>query len=569
MQPPPNPRRPRRPHPGTWPLLALLGCAEPPAYLPAPEDGSSTPATAPGPDDPALFVDPRSTEPTAAAKLVRASMILRGVRPSLDEHARVAADPDALEDLARSWLATEAFAATVRDIHEQAWLIDNAFVLLAASDGVRDVPMATIQRTVWDAPLHEIAAVVVDGRPYTEVVTGQTTVADPVLAEIWSGLTPTGAGETQGWTEHAWTDGRPRAGVLSHSSLWLRYRSAGINYNRGRANALYRALLCEDLLAREVDLTSDVDLADPEATNEAIRSDPACATCHAILDPIASALPFRPQWRADEMDLPFAVYDPAFDDLWATTSEVAPGFVGTPVADLAELGAAIAADPRFVDCAVRRFAGHALQLPPGEVDPALVTELREPFVTSGLDARELALQAALHPDVLAGPWLRATPAQLDRQLTDLVGTPWTATLDEPCCGGRAGSSPYGTFHLLRDRRFGFHMLAGGMDALFDEAPVRTSTPTTRLVLQSMARDAAAGVVARDLSPGAAGRLIVAGPLQVQVEQVHLRVLGEAHPDEVADSLALWERVRDRSGDPDRAWEVVLTALFQDIRLLHY
>jgi hypothetical protein len=503
-------------------------------------------------------------------QLVRASMVLRGTRPTLEEHARIDAHPDELPALARSWLSDDDFFATVRDIHEEAWLLDNAFVLLSASDGVADVPMGTLHRTIFEAPLREIEWVVRDGRPYTDVVTGTTTVADDVLVQVWDGLRPTGRADVvDGWRAHRWVDGRPLAGVLSHSSLWLRYRSAGINFHRGRANALHRALLCDDLLEREVVSSSDVDLADPDATNEAIRTDPACASCHATLDPIASALPFRDQWRADEMQLPFAVYDPAFDDQWTTTTGIPPSFAGTPVADLAGLGRALAHDPRFVDCAVRRFAGYALQQAPEEVDDGVVAELTDTFVDAGLDARELALAAALHPATMKAPSLRATPGQLDRQLADLLGSPWTLNVDTPCCGGREGSSPYGTLHPLDDRRLGVELLAGGLDATFDDTPTRTATPTTLLVMEAMALDGASHVVAHDLGAPATERLLlVDAPLDEQLRLLHLRVLGVADPDELDESRALFEAVRRRSGD-ERAWQVVLVALLRDLRLLHY
>ncbi|MEL6180903.1 MAG: hypothetical protein AAFS10_18225, partial [Myxococcota bacterium] len=49
--------------------------------------------------------------------LVRASMALRGVRPSVEELETVRANPDALPGVVDTYIESEAFGTTIRDMH--------------------------------------------------------------------------------------------------------------------------------------------------------------------------------------------------------------------------------------------------------------------------------------------------------------------------------------------------------------------------------------------------------------------------------------------------------------------
>ncbi|MCA9620895.1 MAG: DUF1588 domain-containing protein, partial [Myxococcales bacterium] len=87
-----------------------------------------------------------------------------------------------------------------------------------------------------------------------------------------------------------YVDGRPAAGVLATNAFFWRHRSTLENANRGRANAISRAFLCEDYLERPIDFPSDIDLSDADAIENAIDHNAACQACHATLDPLASHL---------------------------------------------------------------------------------------------------------------------------------------------------------------------------------------------------------------------------------------------------------------------------------------
>ena len=106
-----------------------------------------------------------------------------------------------------------------------------------------------------------------------------------VLAEALNLDYPVGA---RGWERAHYTDGRQHAGILTMSTTWLRYPSAGGNANRSRANAVSKMLLCDDYLSRPIVLNRaavDQLTVDPET---AISTNASCQSCHSTLDPLAS-----------------------------------------------------------------------------------------------------------------------------------------------------------------------------------------------------------------------------------------------------------------------------------------
>src|SRR6185436_16640378 len=119
---------------------------------------------------------------------------------------------------------------------------------------------------------------------------------------------------------------------------------------------------------------------------------PACASCHQTLDPLASFFwGFAPNPVIRNVGTyPFVTFDPAIVDRWRTTSRRPPTYFGQAGADLAELGGLIAADPRFSMCAARRFYAFMAQVALDDVPLALAARLQDAFVESGYSAKALA-----------------------------------------------------------------------------------------------------------------------------------------------------------------------------------
>ncbi|MCA9516148.1 MAG: DUF1592 domain-containing protein, partial [Myxococcales bacterium] len=322
------------------------------------------------------------------ALLARLSLDLRGVRPTEAEVARVDADPGAIAAITDEMLASARFPDRVRDLYAQVLRTRvEDFPVSAELLGFEPEEQAAVFASIGEEPLQVIARVAAEDRPYTDLVTADWTMADERLALAWPVTYPAGA---TGWQVARYEDGRPMAGLLSENGVWWRYLSDGVNYGRGRANAVARIFLCADFLDRPVDFPRDIDLTDEAGIREAVRENTGCIGCHAGLDPLASYLAGFQYTEKTAAEM--IVYHPEREPQWRGMTELAPGFYGAPGYSLRDLGRQVAADPRFVTCAVETAWELLLRRPPdfrdaGEVDA--LTRAREAFLAGGLTIRAL------------------------------------------------------------------------------------------------------------------------------------------------------------------------------------
>jgi len=438
---------------------------------------------------------------------------------------------------------------------------------------------------------------VLEDRPYSEIVTADYTYADDNVATVW-GLPYDENGDT--WQETHYQDDRPHAGILADSFLFTRHSTTYSNKSRGRANAISRALLCFDFLSSEIPIDAGIDLADPEAVANAVQNAPACVACHATLDPLAAHFSsFYPIYVPQDLEAyPFSSFQPAFKDAFRVTD---PGYFGAPSADLHDLGANIAADPRFSTCAAKRFYSHLAQVDQADVPAALVDQLQSAFVDSGMNAKAL-LKAVVMSDAFRVSHARVTPGQAPAELADktfglkrirpsalarsveqLTGYRWRTRL--PIDFGTSGQ--VGEIDLMEDSFFGFEVLGGGMDGVSVTRPSTTTSATVTLVSENLASRAAEHVVKADFDePDKTRRRLLsrvdtttADEASVRAQLVDLSIVlyGEfLDPDDAAitDASTLFFAALGTTAAPtphqaERAWQVTLFAMLQDPRFLHY
>lgn len=543
---------------------------------------------------------------TPLEHLTRASMALRGIRPSAAEIAAVEADPGAIEGLVDDFVDSPEFGATVREIHNEAFLVtpDYAYypagfptvVQLEGEDFYR------VNRSIMEAPLRLIEYVVMGDLPYSEIVTADYTLANDVVAVVW-GLDHPGGRD---WEVTAWSDGRENAGVLADSWLYQRHRSTASNANRGRANVIASALLCSDFLSIDVNVDVSIDLSDPEAVANAVLQNPSCAACHETLDPLASYFRgFFPLYVPEEQaegDPPpgYPMETPYVEDLFPDVLDVPqqpPAFYGNDGDGLAFLGAQISADPRFAKCAARRFYGYLHQTPIEEIPDDAVETYEATFEDADLSGKELAKAIVLADEfriarvVPADPdaptdaelelaeahgLLKTRPTALASMVEDLTGFEWIVDLSL-----LSAEIEYGQVPMLEDSFLGYGVLAGGIDSTYVTQASHTYNGTTFLVLDALAREAAHAVVQNDLdAPGDERRLFTEvdpderdeGAIRAQLAAVYVRLYAErvaADSAEVDELLSLWNEAVGINDDPVRAWKTTLTAMFQDIRVAFY
>lgn len=523
-----------------------------------------------GDSDP-IEVEPAWETMSARKLLIRASLDLRGVRPSPDEFATLEADPDAVDDLIDSFVDDPRFGDRMADVYAEVALTRTEQWPVQAQTYGAPISQVDFVNSVGDEVPQMVGRVAREDLPFTELVTGDWTMANPVLATIW----PVEPLSGEGWQPTRYTDGRPAAGVLATNSLWWRYGSTPSNANRKRANAVSRIFLCQDYLHRPIAFDRNVNLLDEEAVDEAIKSDPGCVNCHASLDPLAGY--FYGFWHYNNnLAAEVTTYHPERELLWRDTTGVAPAYYGEPGTGLDDLGRQLARDNRLVTCAVRTVTEALLRRETGFDDTNDLVRHREAFLAGDLTLRSLAHSVVDSDAYRAGPTddPRAMPTKLvtadllHDQIEGLTGFRWTAN---------------GGLDLLQSEAVGFRTLAGGADGVFVTQSATRPTATLLLVQARLAEAAADHVVRSDLDGEGPPRLLTVvdgtetldsdqDAIVAQIQDLHWRIFGvrvAADSEEVQANLGLWSDLYDVTGEPDRAWVGLVTALLRDPDLLLY
>jgi hypothetical protein len=551
-----------------------------------------TDAANPGDDDstqPPPDISPTAVYLSPAQHLTRASMVLRGIRPSVAEIQQVEADPKALESIVDGYLDSPLFGQTIRELHNETLLmqIEQPTFTFPAMGPIATATARQINGR-FEEPLRLIEDVVMSDQPYTAIVTADYTRADQTTASIW-GLPHSGPAAT--WERTKFGDGRAPVGILSTNAIYDRWRSTGANYNRGRANLVSRSLLCHDFLASDIIIDTSVDLSDPAVVANAVVANPSCAGCHQTLDPLASHLfTFKRQMTPVSVDAyPLTMFSPGTAGQWRTTNKRPPMFFGESTGGtLSGLGIAIANDPRFAQCTARRFASYFTEVGRNDVSASWVARLQKKFVDSGFNAKALAKAIVLSDefrishdtDAAAAEntvgMLKVRPEQLQRMLRDITGYNWSVNSTATLRG-----IPYGQANLLESDYIGYRVLAGGIDGYFVSEPVHTMNATSTLTAKLAASQAANFVVDHDAAAAAADRTLFteaavtatdADRIRAQLAYLHARIYGEiVAPDspEVEDAYVMYDEAFQATNNRARAWKVVLIGMLSNVSSLFY
>lgn len=539
---------------GVIPALVLLGCQT----GSGPSLAEALPAT-----DTLPQLEP-------AELLVRASLDLRGVRPSIDELDQVAADPEVVDDLLDGFLQDPRFGDRIVSLYSSIYLTRLDYYYVKAEEyGLYDEP--TFARSVGEEPLRILARIATEDLPYTEIVTADWTMADESLGTAFPVDYPS---DGDGWEPVQYNDDRPMAGVLSTNSMWWRYSSTSSNANRGRANAVSRILLCSDYLVRPIEFDRDVNLLDAGAVSDALANNPGCVACHHSLDPLASYFwGFFYYNYTSKLDI--TEYHPEREFLWESYTGVAPSYHGEPGYTLADLGDQIARDPRLIECAVEQAWELLLQRETLLDDTDPLVAHREVFLDSGLTMRSLVRSILGSPEYRSGPTddpravplKMVTPDLLASQLEALTGYRFT----------------YYGYDMMQTDTYGLRTLAGGVDGAFVTTGAREPIPTLVLVQQRLAEAAADHVIDHDRANPDAPRLFthltfgetpVTGrdAMVLQLQDLHLSFFGTriaADGPEIDANLALWDELFSLEPDPVQAWKGLTAALLRDPAFLFY
>lgn len=514
-------------------------------------------------------------EPLEEALLLRRmSLDFRGVPPTLAELDQLEADPASLWTLRDDYLADERLEDRLVELLAQRWHTRVDEFEIAESDyHLEEREHFAFERAVGEEPLRLMARVAVEHRPWTDIVTSDTTVANRLLTDIWDleGYPE----DEEGWHEARYTDGRPAVGVLATNGLWWRYTTNLSNMNRARAAAIARLLLCHDPLGRPVSLDG-AGTAEEGGTEAAISSEPGCVACHATLEPLSASL-FGfwsvMSYSPDEL----SVYHPEREVLGERYLGVTPGYYGQPITGLAELGPAIANDSRFYRCAAEQAAELLWRREVALDDYPTVDALREGFLDDELDYVALLARVTQTPEYQLGtlgegasaaqqerelPWRMLAPDQLASQVEALTGFSWESD----------------GFLQLHNGEPGYRTLAGGVDGWSVTRPQQEPSLTWALVIARLSQAAASYAVERELEDGGERLLLQYVDLDdrpgdpdfdAELQELSLRLFAQPlSTEEQADVEAVWTELEASEGAV-RAWRAVVSAWLRDARFVGY
>lgn len=221
---------------------------------------------------------------------------------------------------------------------------------------------------------------------YRDLFTTRRTFLTPTLASIYRVAV---AQNGESWQPYEFSAGDPRAGLLAQASFVALHSHEGSSSPTLRGKALRELLLCEPVPAPpgNVNLTGAQDTHNPhfKTMRERLtvhRTEPTCAGCHKLMDPIGLALEnfdSDGEYRLTENGEPLD-----------TSGELD----GIHFSDAAGLGRAMHDNPATGACLVRRLYSYATGRAPARRDMPWIRYLESGFVADGYRAPELMRRIA-------------------------------------------------------------------------------------------------------------------------------------------------------------------------------
>jgi len=512
-------------------------------------------------------------------QLIRLSVDLRGVHPSEEELAVIEAHPEAYEAFVDRYLADPRFGDRMMELFNLSFRTRTGELMYDPEEaGLVGLDERRVAQSLADEPLELIRHVIENDLPYSEVVTADYTMADEVVARMWNLDYPEGA---TGWQQAHYVDGREHAGVLSMTTMWTRYPSAGVNGNRHRANTISRIFLCDDFLARPVSFSrTQIDALTSGDPEEVIRDTETCQSCHSSMDPLAAHF-FGYWWEVEGTLADQTTYRPEDEPLWQMYAGKSPAYMGVPTGNVREMAERLAADDRFAACAVQTVFEGLTQRTVEDADWSEIATHRAVFDMSGMKVRELVRSIVTSPEYVAAKLEdEATAARIPTvktvspgQLSDIVaaktGYRWT----------------FDGWDALAHNDRGLAVLTGGIDSMYVVTPSHEPSVGLVFVQERLAQAAGWHVASYDLTPGREGDALMlayvtvedtpdtnADAFREQIRDLYLQVTGVPLPEDAPEPdalIALWEQLYSVDRSPVAAWAGVVSVVLRDPQVLFY
>jgi hypothetical protein len=221
---------------------------------------------------------------------------------------------------------------------------------------------------------------------YRDLFTTRATFLTPLLGSIYGVPLPQASPH---WQPYEFPASDPRAGIQSQASFVALHSHEGLSSPTLRGKALREVLLCEPIPAPPANVNFAVaqDTHNPNFKTmrdrlTAHRTDPTCAGCHKLMDPVGLALENFDSdagFRAAENGQPI-------DASGELDGEAFTGAAG--------LGRAIHDNPATGACLARRLYSFATGRAPARRDIAWIRSLEQGFAVDGYRVPELMRRIA-------------------------------------------------------------------------------------------------------------------------------------------------------------------------------
>jgi hypothetical protein len=226
---------------------------------------------------------------------------------------------------------------------------------------------------------------VVKNGDYRDIFTARSTYMTRPLGVVYK----VSAAVPDGWSRFEFADGDSHAGIQSQIGFVALHSHPGKSSPTLRGKAVRELLLCQKIPDPPGTVSFD-QFNDPNSPNRTARqrltahaTDPACAGCHKLMDPVGLAFEnfdTAGQTRLTENSVPID-----------TSGEIN----GTPFADGLGLAKALHDDPAATSCVVNRVAEYAVGRPLVAGERPWVSYLEKAFAADGYRFPDLIRRVAL------------------------------------------------------------------------------------------------------------------------------------------------------------------------------
>jgi hypothetical protein len=319
---------------------------------------------------------------TAYSLATRMSLLLWNAAP--DETLLAAAASGALHDRnvraaqVDEMIASPRFETGVRAFFTDMLMFED-FIALAKDPTIYPNFTGRSVKDSAEQTLKTLVDHVVDkDEDYRKVYTSRTTFLTPNLAPLYGVTAP-----SSGWARYEVPESSPRQGLLMQIGFLAAHSHPGRTSPTRRGKALRELLLCQHV----PDPPANVDFSiieDPHAKFTTAReritahsSDPTCAGCHKITDPMGLALENFDGAGAYRTIENGAVID------------ASGGLDGITFKDASGLAKAMHDNPGTVSCLVQRVFSYGLGRDPMDRDQELVGYFERSFASDGYRIKAL------------------------------------------------------------------------------------------------------------------------------------------------------------------------------------